>query len=115
MVKARSDVLKGRSGRALTPLDLFENKNINDVGDRKKRLQETLDTLGNFKVPIPQLVERGGHTVMRVQLVPELATVPDPLLVALKAAINWSSFRGHKLLPTFSDVFKVDPDEAELY
>jgi hypothetical protein len=41
--------------------------------------------------------------------------IPDPMLAALKAAINWSCMCGQQLLPDFPDGPKIDAEEAELY
>ena len=92
--------------------------NRKEIEVRKQMLRETLETIKNGRVLIPELNKgrlAGCEELVKVKLDANLVTVPDPLLLAQKAAINWSSFCGHKLLPTCSGGPRIDPDEAELY
>jgi hypothetical protein len=88
-VKAHASV-PSRERPAINPLDLFHG-NGKEVIDSKKMLLETLAQLkANNKVKVPS-VKRTTGQVMKVRLT---GRIPDPVLVAIKAAVSWSSRSG---------------------
>jgi hypothetical protein len=113
-VKAHADVLTGRGGNRLTPLDLFVNDLDQEVNKRKNMLNDTVEKLRNNVVKVPVVKDNTGRNweVMKIYLTVD---IPDPALVATKAAINWSARCDQNLLPSCSDEPEGDPLEAELY
>lgn len=129
-VKAHADVLKGRQNgrngkqKKTSPLDLFQKAfsgNHHDVereiNQKKYVLENTARTeLKDFKVKVPK-VKNGSDNweVMKVLLNLRLSsTIPDPALVATKAAINWSARCGQRLLPACPAPPHTDQEEDEL-
>jgi hypothetical protein len=120
--KAHADVSMGR-GEAetnrLVPSDLFSNNTSDQVGvlERRTRLANTTQQLTNSnKVKVPAVRDNAAEMNYEVAKVKITKNIPDPALVATKAAINWSSRCGQNLLPTCSDdESEMDSLEAELY
>jgi hypothetical protein len=116
-VKAHASVLN-REYPAINPLDLFHG-NGREVLDRKAMLRDTRTQLqANNTVKVPSVKRTTGDRsrftwhVMKVKLT---GSIPDPLLVANKAAVNWSSRCGQKLLPACPDGPDVDAEHEYLY
>ena len=124
LVKAHADVLTGRLKRdgtrssRITPIDLFHNNFAGntrlEVLSKRHQMNETLNELKDHKVKVPHMRDAGDKDweVLKVHLT---GKIPDPMLVATKAAINWSARCGQKLLPSCSVQPEVDPKEEELY
>lgn len=124
LVKAHADVLTGRLKRdgtrssRITPIDLFHNNFAGntrlEVLSKRHQMNETLNELKDHKVKVPHMKDAGDKDweVLKVHLT---GKIPDPMLVATKAAINWSARCGQKLLPSCSVQPEVDPKEDELY
>jgi hypothetical protein len=121
--KAHADVLTGRGGgvdpttgkgaRNYTPIDLFHGDS--DQLAALLEVQKELVLTGTVRVPT---YEAGKKAVlMKVNLTEESTggCIPDPALLASKAAINWSFRRGQKLLPTCGKPEEIDEDLEELY
>jgi hypothetical protein len=114
-VKAHASVLS-RERPAINPLDLLHAGDGKEVLDRNKMLLETLTQLkANNKVKVPSVKrttdDRSPFTwqVMKVRLT---GRIPDPVLVAIKAAVSGSSRCGQKLIP---DGPGIDSEREELY
>ncbi len=68
-------------------------------------------------VRVPTYKEGKKAVLMKVNLTKESTggCIPDPALLASKAAIDWSFRRGQKLLPTCRKPREIDEDLEELY
>jgi hypothetical protein len=116
-VKAHASVLS-RERPAINPLDLFHGDG-KEVLDRKKMSLESLTQLkANNEVKVPSVKRTTDDCspftwqVMKVRLT---GRIPDPVLVAIKAAVSWSSRCGQKLLPTCPEGPDIDSEQEELY
>jgi hypothetical protein len=113
-VKAHASVLS-RERPAINPLDLFPGDG-KEVLDRKKMLLETLTQLkANNKVKVPSVKRTTDDFTWQVMKVRLTGRIPDPVLLAIKAAVSWSSRCGQTLLPACPDGPDIDSEQEELY
>ena len=108
-VKAHAEIASGnREGGIVSPLDFFAK---NDP--KREKLESLRDSLENGEVQVPFLKAQVDAKVLKVKLENKYDyTVPDPMLVAMKAAINWYYIvsKGTKMLPACKP--PVDPEKA---
>jgi hypothetical protein len=121
--KAHADILAGRGGgvdpmtgkgaRNYTPIDLFDGDS-----DRRAALlevQKELVSTGTVRVPTYEAGKKAVLMKVNLTKVSTGGCIPDPALLASKAAINWSFRRGQKLLPACRKSGEIDEDLEELY
>jgi len=110
-VKAMSETLIGRSDK-VSPFNLFDEIGVNS---KKERLLKVAEDIRQYGVLIPEYA-RGyddpNLQVIKVYLDPTLTSVPDPMLLLVKAAITWSERNNQKLLPACGEDGSV-PDFIE--
>lgn len=116
-VKANASV-PNREDPAINPLDLFHGDGKEVIDSKKMMLETIIQLKANNTVKVPLVKRSTGDRsrftwhVMKVKLA---GSVPDPLLVANKAAASWSSRCGQKLLPACPDGPDVDAEQEDLY
>lgn len=107
-VKAHAEIASGnRKGGIVSPIDFVAKD------EQKEKFESLRDSLENGEAQVPVLKAHAGAKVLKVKLENKCDyTVPDPLLVAIKAAINWhhNVSKGTKMLPTCKP--PVDPEKA---
>ena len=103
-----AETLIGRSGK-ISPFDLFDEiggkasrkSPLPDTNSKKSRLLKVAEQIRQNGVLIPDYA-RGyddpNHQVLKVYLDPTLTSVPDSMLLLVKAAITWSDRNDQKLL-----------------
>lgn len=115
-VKAEADVLMGRGiDGSLQPLDFLTDDTDMDIKPRKEQLEQTKEKLHRKKkVKVPFLTGKKNPKILKLKISGE--NIPDPALLACKAAVTWSERCGEKLLPSCgSREPKIDPDEKIMY
>ena len=110
MVKAQAELASGqRNGAVVDPIDLI--KKDTEAKEKMEDLQKAL-AKGRVKVPIHAPAVKGRVLKLFLE-VNKGYTVPDPMLVLMKAAINWYFiYTEHKLASACGP--PVDPEKAEI-
>lgn len=116
-VKAHADILDGRRSsneepRKINPMTIYNA--TNSTKEHKAALGDVQINLSSGEVKVPALKKDNldGLEVMKVWV--EGDATPDPALLVMKAAINWSNWVGGKLLPGCGKgVYDSDDEEFE--
>jgi hypothetical protein len=89
MVKAHAEIASGtRDGAVVSPIDLISKE------EEKQKITALATSLGSGSVQIPVLTTTTGSKVLKVKLQNKYDyKIPDPMLLAMRAAINWYYLR----------------------
>jgi hypothetical protein len=109
MVLALAETLVGRE-KKISPITLTTEKK------KRELLEESIENIEKRGVMVPELIREDLASVEVMKFfIDQKATdlVPDPMLLLIKAAINWSSRCDQKLLPACGSVHGEGEGEEE--
>ncbi|KAL3906024.1 MAG: hypothetical protein SGILL_009445 [Bacillariaceae sp.] len=133
MVKAMAETVVGRPG-AVKPQSVFYEKTdtkksqedetkpsmMKDEDYKKDHFENLFASFNNKGVQIPKVNSESAEELEKKELLVfhldprKVDLYPDPMLLLMKAAINWSMYCDQELFPVYDSATEDDEDEESV-